>query len=306
MAESECAHHWICETPDGPESVSRCKKCGTEQRFRNTIDEEEAAALRYDGGGVCLPKNSGVLKPVVTDAPGMRDGRSGDGEPASAPGRQKPPRSHEHEWDIADPDDNGVSIMRCRQCRLELRCDAHGELHDETGALVFGKGPIRGETGRKFKDRTAGEKEGDDMARRTPEYWDKRLPDLLKQLEELGSLSALQAALREAGETISYSALEGILVKRNVDVSKYKTGHRKAQPLLPEPPATGPDDEPPDAGSRDGQATRARGSRMLPPAIDALFAMLPVRPEKYPQWRAALLACADLELGPKEYVPPTP
>jgi hypothetical protein len=33
-----CAHHWIIETPDGPVSTGRCRLCGEEREFSNSVD----------------------------------------------------------------------------------------------------------------------------------------------------------------------------------------------------------------------------------------------------------------------------
>ncbi len=33
-----CPHHWIIETPDGPASTGRCRLCGEEREFRNSIE----------------------------------------------------------------------------------------------------------------------------------------------------------------------------------------------------------------------------------------------------------------------------
>ncbi len=33
-----CPHHWIIETPDGPVSTGRCRLCGEEREFRNSIE----------------------------------------------------------------------------------------------------------------------------------------------------------------------------------------------------------------------------------------------------------------------------
>ena len=33
-----CPYHWIIETPDGPVSTGRCRLCGGEREFRNSIE----------------------------------------------------------------------------------------------------------------------------------------------------------------------------------------------------------------------------------------------------------------------------
>ncbi len=34
---AKCTHHWIIETPHGPISKGRCKKCKTTRDFENSI-----------------------------------------------------------------------------------------------------------------------------------------------------------------------------------------------------------------------------------------------------------------------------
>ena len=34
---SSCIHHWLLESPDGPNSHGRCKLCGEERDFPNWI-----------------------------------------------------------------------------------------------------------------------------------------------------------------------------------------------------------------------------------------------------------------------------
>ena len=36
-AESNCAHHWAIESPNGPTSVGACKRCGETKEFKNSI-----------------------------------------------------------------------------------------------------------------------------------------------------------------------------------------------------------------------------------------------------------------------------
>lgn len=35
-AAPSCVHHWVLETPDGPESTGTCARCGTTKSFPNT------------------------------------------------------------------------------------------------------------------------------------------------------------------------------------------------------------------------------------------------------------------------------
>jgi len=47
VAQQECHHYWIIETPAGPASQGRCKLCGARKEFRNylpdclAVDDEE-------------------------------------------------------------------------------------------------------------------------------------------------------------------------------------------------------------------------------------------------------------------------
>ena len=34
---SECQHHWVIDSPNGPTSVGVCKHCGKNGEFRNSI-----------------------------------------------------------------------------------------------------------------------------------------------------------------------------------------------------------------------------------------------------------------------------
>ncbi len=33
-----CTHHWIIETPHGPVSVGKCRMCGEEREFTNSVE----------------------------------------------------------------------------------------------------------------------------------------------------------------------------------------------------------------------------------------------------------------------------
>ena len=33
--QDECIHHWMIDTPDGPMSYSKCKRCGAVAKFSN-------------------------------------------------------------------------------------------------------------------------------------------------------------------------------------------------------------------------------------------------------------------------------
>jgi hypothetical protein len=50
-AQSECSHHWVIESPDGPTSQGRCKHCGVVKEFSNYLpysswNEEKAPARK--------------------------------------------------------------------------------------------------------------------------------------------------------------------------------------------------------------------------------------------------------------------
>ena len=38
MTTAHCAHHWMIKTPDGPVSTGRCRLCGEEREFNNSIE----------------------------------------------------------------------------------------------------------------------------------------------------------------------------------------------------------------------------------------------------------------------------
>ena len=38
MTTAPCPHYWIIETPDGPISPGRCRLCGEEKEFNNSIE----------------------------------------------------------------------------------------------------------------------------------------------------------------------------------------------------------------------------------------------------------------------------
>ena len=51
LPESDCRHHWMIESPNGPTSVGTCKLCGMRAEFRNSMpgsgwDRESPQAKR--------------------------------------------------------------------------------------------------------------------------------------------------------------------------------------------------------------------------------------------------------------------
>lgn len=48
---SDCQHHWMIASPNGPTSMGECKLCGAQAEFRNSIpgsgwDRESAQSRR--------------------------------------------------------------------------------------------------------------------------------------------------------------------------------------------------------------------------------------------------------------------
>jgi hypothetical protein len=37
FVESDCNHHWVIESPNGPTSLGRCSSCGELRQFKNSI-----------------------------------------------------------------------------------------------------------------------------------------------------------------------------------------------------------------------------------------------------------------------------
>ena len=46
MTTPHCPHHWIIETPEGPVSNGRCKLCGDEREFNNSMGIKESIWTR--------------------------------------------------------------------------------------------------------------------------------------------------------------------------------------------------------------------------------------------------------------------
>ena len=47
VTDSDCTHHWIIGRPNGPTSMGKCKICGDEQEFKNSI---QGTGWDRDGG----------------------------------------------------------------------------------------------------------------------------------------------------------------------------------------------------------------------------------------------------------------
>ena len=41
MESNNCIHHWLLEEATGPTSLGRCKLCGEEKTFLNSVPEEK-------------------------------------------------------------------------------------------------------------------------------------------------------------------------------------------------------------------------------------------------------------------------
>ena len=37
VVESDCNHHWVIDSPNGPTSTGRCRVCGEIREFKNSI-----------------------------------------------------------------------------------------------------------------------------------------------------------------------------------------------------------------------------------------------------------------------------
>jgi hypothetical protein len=37
VLESDCNHHWVIDSPNGPTSVGTCRTCGELREFKNSI-----------------------------------------------------------------------------------------------------------------------------------------------------------------------------------------------------------------------------------------------------------------------------
>ncbi len=37
IVESDCNHHWVIDSPNGPTSVGTCRVCGELREFKNSI-----------------------------------------------------------------------------------------------------------------------------------------------------------------------------------------------------------------------------------------------------------------------------
>ena len=287
-------HHWVCDAAAGPESDAYCKKCGVGKSFNNYLSRENVDALKKERYEQYLARKEHPLKPIVTELPLDKE---------DPPRREE--KGHAHDWDIGLEDVRGISHMRCITCPVEMRVDEDGNLYDEQGFLLYHQ-MVKGETGkaRVEKEVTVSKRSKD---------WDDRLPEIVKRLEELGSVGALA---KELG--IPYTQCANKLKVRGIDLRKYQTGRqpigraaeainagdvvevggglvRKAPPgPPPEPPASSEPGLPPVDLAKALATMEALYGKLRPEPVEALLRMLPVQPAMHEKWKAAFLAAFDL------------
>jgi hypothetical protein len=217
-----CVHHWICDTPTGPISKSRCRLCGEEKEFNNRLGGEQAERLPYEGGAAYLPEQRQITRLEVTEEPEV--------EP-----KPKDTRCP-HSWHSGDPDEQGIAHVWCTLCAHKYWVDLEGNLYDsQKNMLSYRRQGIQpGEVaGRREKganmDTSVVPKQGRRASpqSRTAEY-DRKWPEILKRLEELGNIGLMA---KELG--VTYASFQPLLIRRGVDVKKYMvggSGHKKAPP----------------------------------------------------------------------------
>ncbi len=67
---SNCAHHWVIETPAGPVSRGQCKRCGEVREFLNSPDSSfywEDDSTRKSAPETVLPVPSGIAAPALDE-----------------------------------------------------------------------------------------------------------------------------------------------------------------------------------------------------------------------------------------------
>jgi hypothetical protein len=160
-----CAHHWICDTPTGPVSKSRCRLCGEEKEFNNRLGGEQAERLPYEGGPAYLPEQRPVTRLEVTEEPKPKDTRC------------------LHSWHSADPDEQGIAHIHCTLCPQEYWMDTEGNLYDGQKNMLSQRhqGIQPGEmVGRREKGANVGK--GGQTHSKHAEYM-RRWPEILKSLQ---------------------------------------------------------------------------------------------------------------------------
>ena len=71
MIKTDCVHHWMIDTPDGPTSHGRCERCGEGREFPNWIEgtynfdtpvegdeEDHLAPPKRRSGGILAKRKS--------------------------------------------------------------------------------------------------------------------------------------------------------------------------------------------------------------------------------------------------------
>ena len=48
LAAPACRHHWIVESPNGPTSHGRCRRCGEEREFTNAHGDQWLVPAKAD------------------------------------------------------------------------------------------------------------------------------------------------------------------------------------------------------------------------------------------------------------------
>lgn len=221
-----CTHHWDCEIPAGPVSKARCKLCGEEQELQNHLGRDEAEQLPYERGPAYLPPVRQVSRMEVTQEPDQ--------------GPLRPDNRCHHYWKAEDPNEKGISHLHCTRCPLEFWIDPKGRHYDSQGNLLRNQNILPGEyTSHTEKKQTREEREVAEQnetpeprgryATRTEEY-NRRWPEILQKLEELGNIPGLARYLG-----INYATCQGLLQRRGVDVKKYQIGRGRHRGLRPEP-----------------------------------------------------------------------
>jgi hypothetical protein len=186
-----CPHHWICDTPNGPVSKSRCRLCGEEKEFQNHLGGEQAERLPYEGGAAYLPEQRPVTRLEVTEEPDL----------GSMP---RDAKCH-HYWESGDPDEQGIAHVRCTRCPQEYWMDVEGNLYDSQKNMLTQRqqGIQPGETvGRREGGANVGK--GGQTHSKHAEYM-RRWPEILKELQE----TSFEAAVGKFG--IPSGTLYGLL-----------------------------------------------------------------------------------------------
>ena len=54
VVESDCNHHWVIDSPNGPTSTGRCRVCGEIREFKNSI---QITSWESEGNHLHRPQN---------------------------------------------------------------------------------------------------------------------------------------------------------------------------------------------------------------------------------------------------------